>query len=150
MTFLPRSIDNNYRGYKIALWLFALLLFMKITMSLNCIFNGYSIATSADGIPLDTFTHACAQMIVSDFALWGLAQLMICVIGVIVLIRYRSAVALMFAVLLFEQLGRKLILQFLPIMRTGTPPGFYVNLILFALMFVGLALSLLTRRDRQF
>jgi len=35
-----------------------------------------------------------------------------------------------------------LILQFIPIVRTGTPPGIVVNLIIFALMIVGLMLSL--------
>jgi hypothetical protein len=37
------------------------------------------------------------------------------------------------------------ILHFTPIVRTGTPPGFYVNLVLLAVMLVGLALSLRSR-----
>ncbi len=71
---LPQRIDNTYRGYKLGLWLFALLVFVKVTMGLNCIFNGYSVASSADGIPLDTFPPDAAQTIVSDFALWGSAN----------------------------------------------------------------------------
>ena len=46
---LPKRIDNTYRGAKLAPWLFAVLLFMKTGISMNCIFNGYSVATSADG-----------------------------------------------------------------------------------------------------
>jgi hypothetical protein len=38
---------------------------------------GYSAAKSADGIPLDTFTPAGAQAVVSLFAVWGLAQVVI-------------------------------------------------------------------------
>src|SRR5512136_1621365 len=140
--FLPRQIDNTYHGYKLALWIFAVLVFMKGLISLNCIFNGYVVASSADGIPLDTFTPACAQMVVSNFALWGLAQLMICLLGVLVLARYRALVPFMFTLLLVEQLARKLILQFLPIVTVGKPPGLFVNLALFALMILGLALSL--------
>ena len=34
-----------------------------------------------------------------------------------------------------------------PIARTGTPPGPYINLVLLALMIVGLALSLWRRAD---
>jgi hypothetical protein len=53
--FLPQRVDNRYRGYKLALWLFALVVVMKVAMSLNSIFNGYVVASSADGIPL---THS--------------------------------------------------------------------------------------------
>ena len=140
--FLPRRVDNTYRGYKLALWLFALVVVMKIAMSLNSIFNGYMVASSADGIPLDTFPSSAAQTVVALFAIWGLAHLMICLLCILVLARYRSMVPLMLALLLLEHLSRRLILQFLPIVRTGTPPGFFVNLILLALMIAGLALSL--------
>jgi hypothetical protein len=55
----------------------------------------------------------------------------------------------MFALLLLEHLSRKLILLFLPIVRTGTPPGFFVNLVLLAVMMVGLALSLWSQDNLQ-
>jgi hypothetical protein len=139
---LPRHADNTYHGYTLALWFFALLVALKLTIGLNCIFNGRQVAGSADGIPLDTFDPACARMVVSDFALWGLAQVMICVLCILVLVRYRALIPFMFVLLLLEHLGRKLILQVLPIVKTGTPPGFFVNLVLLALMVVGLALSL--------
>jgi len=140
--FLPQRVDNTYRGYKLALWLFALVVVMKVAMSLNSIFNGYMVASSADGIPLDTFPSAAAGTVVALFAIWGLAHFMICLLCILVLVRYRSMVPLMLALLLLEHLSRRLILQFLPIVRTGTPPGFYVNLGLLTLMIVGLALSL--------
>jgi len=142
---LPERIDNTYRGHRIALWLFALLLFMKVAMSVNSIFNAYSVATSADGIPLDTYTPAAARTIVSLFALLGLSHLVICMLCILVLIRYRSVIPFMFSLLLLEHLSRKLILHFMPIIRTGTPPGFYVNLVLLAVMLAGLALSLRSR-----
>lgn len=145
----PQLVDNTYRGYKLALWLFALLVFMKVAMSLNSIFNGYMVASSADGIPLDTFTSAGARTVVSLFALWGLSHLMICLLCILVLARYRRLVPLMFALLLLEHLSRKLILLFLPIVRTGTPPGFFVNLVLLAVMMVGLALSLWSQDNLQ-
>jgi len=140
--FLPRQVDNTYRGYKAALWLFALVLFMKIPISLNSIFNGRIVASEADGIPLDTFTPAGAQAVVSLFAAWGLAQLMICLLCILVLARYRALVPFMFLLLLVEHLSRRLIFLVMPVVRTGTPPGPYVNFILFTLMVVGLALSL--------
>jgi hypothetical protein len=111
-------------------------------MSLNSIFNSYSVATSADGIPLDTFTPAGVQAFVSLFAILGLSNFIICLLGLVVLVRYRSLIPFMFALLVFEHVGRKLIFYFLPIVRTGTSPGSYISLGLLALMIAGLALSL--------
>lgn len=142
---LPQRIDNTYRGHRLALWLLAALVLVKGGIGLGTIFNGHSAATTADGIPLDTFTPAGEQAFVSLFAAWGLSQLMLNLIGVLVLIRYRAMVPLMFALLLLEHLSRKLIFLVLPIARTGTPPGFFVNLALVAVMIVGLVLSLRNR-----
>jgi hypothetical protein len=139
---LPRHVDNAYHGHKLALWLFAVVVLMKVIMSLNSIFNGRAVATSADGIPLDTFAPAAAQTVVALFAIWAVAQLTICLLCIVVLARYRAMIPLMFALLLLEHLGRKLVLQVIPIVRTGAPPGFVVNLVLLALIVVGLALSL--------
>jgi hypothetical protein len=145
----PQRFDNTYRGYKLALWFFALLMLMKTGISLNSIFNGHMVAGSADGIPLDTFTSAGAQTVVSLFAIWGLSQLMICLLCILVLVRYRSMIPFMFALLLLEHLGRRLILHFLPVAQTGTPPGYAVNLVLLTVMIVGLAFSLRVRsQDR--
>jgi hypothetical protein len=142
---LPQTIDNTYRGHKLALWLFALLVFMRVAMSLNSIFNGYSVASSADGIPLATYTSAAARTIVTLFALLGLSHFVICVLCVFVLVRYRSMIPFMFALLLLEHLSRKLILHVMPIIRTGTPPASAINLVILALMIAGLALSLWRR-----
>ena len=146
---LPRQIDNDYRGHKLGLWLFGFVVLVKVIMSLNSMFNGASVASSADGIPLDTFTPAGSQAAVSLFALSALSRLMICLLCVLVLVRYRAMVPLMFALLLLEHLGRRAVLQFLPIPRTGTSPGSTINLVLLAVMFVGLGLSLWSPRNRQ-
>ncbi len=71
---LPQRVDNTYRGYKLALWLFGTVVLMKLAMSLNSIFNGYVVASSADGIPLHTFPSAAAQTVVALFAIWGARQ----------------------------------------------------------------------------
>jgi len=142
---LPRHIDNTYRGSKLALWMFGLVVLMRVGMSLVSIFNGYQTASTADAIPIDTFTPAGAQAVVSLFALLGLGQLMLCLLGILALVRYRAMVPLMFLLLLLEFLGRRLTLLFLPVVRTGTPPGLFVNLVLLALMIAGLALSLRRR-----
>ena len=142
---LPLRIDNAYRGYKLALWLFALVVSVKTFQGLMVIFDGYSIAVFADGIPLDTYTPAAAQTVVALFALLGLSRLIMSLLCVLALVRYRSAIPFMFALLVVEHLTKQLILHFVPIVRTGTEPGPVINLILLALMIVGLALSLWRR-----
>lgn len=146
---LPSHIDNTYRGHKLALWLLGVLVLMKGGIGLGTIFNGYSAAISADGIPLDTFTPAGVQAFVALFAAWGLAQFILNLVGALVLIRYRALVPFMFLVLLLEHLTRKLIFVFLPIARTETPPGFYINLVFVVVMIAGLVLSLWERKGSQ-
>jgi len=146
---LPRSADRTYHGHRLALWLFAVVVFMTAGMSLVSIFNGYAAASSADGIPLDTYTSAAAQTVVSLFALLGLSHLLFCLLCLLVLVRYRSLIPFLFALLLLEHLGRKLVLRFLPIARTGTPPGSVVNLVLLAVMVAGLALTLWNRDEHR-
>jgi len=138
----PQCIDNAYRGHKLALWIFGLAVLVRLLQSLVSIFNGYSTLRVADGIPLDTFTTGGARTVVSLFAVLGLSSAMIGLLCVCVLVAYRSMISFMFALLLLEYLGRRLILYFLPLARTGTPPGQIVNFILLALMIVGLVLSL--------
>ena len=146
---LPQPIDNTYRGYKVALWLFGFVVGVKITQSVLIIFNGYSTARDADGIPLDTYTPAAAQTMVALFAQGSLWRLTLCLLCVLVLVRYRSAIPLMFVLLLLNYLASQLIFQFVPLVRTGTPPGPIVNLIMFALMIIGLVLSLRSRGNRS-
>jgi hypothetical protein len=144
---LPRTIDNTYRGHKLALWLFGLVVLAKVGMGLSSIFDGYGMASSADGIPLDTYPPTAVRAIVSILAVLGLSHLVIGALCILVLVRYRGLVPFMFALLLLEHLTRRLILQVMPIARAGRPPTSAVNLALIALMVVGLALSL-WRRSR--
>ncbi len=146
---LPRQFDNDYRGHKLALWLFGAVIVVKLGISLGTIFNGHEAASSADGIPLDTFTPAGAQAVISLFAIWGIAQLVICLISVLALVRYRAMIPLLFALLLLEYLGKKVSLLFLPIAKTGSPPGSVINLVLLGAMIIGLALSLQSRAKSE-
>src|SRR5512132_680262 len=117
---LPQRIDNTFHGHRLALWLFGVVVLVKGAIGFGTIFNGGSAATSADGIALDTFSPAGAQAFVSLLAAWGLSQLMLNLIGLLVLVRYRALVPFMFAMLLLEHLCRRLIFWVLPIASTGT------------------------------
>jgi hypothetical protein len=138
----PSQIDNTFRGHTAAIWVFVPLLALQSLISVNSIVIGRKVAEGADGIPFDIFTGAGVQVVVALFAMIGLAHLTICLLSWIVLFRYRAFIPLMFALMLFEQLGRKVIRHFIPIPVSGSPPGTTVTIILLALMVVGLGLSL--------
>ena len=70
---LPRSADNTYRGHKLALWIFGVVVLMKFGISMGTMLNGRNAAITADGIPLDTYSFPAAQTLVSLFATLGLA-----------------------------------------------------------------------------
>lgn len=146
---LPRSLDNRYAGHRLALWIFGLVVAVRIGQSLAAIFNGHSILISADGIPLDSYPPAAAQTIQAVWALSALYRLIISLLCVLIMVRYRAAIPLMFAVLVVEWLSRQLVLHFIPLIRTGHPPGPVVHLILFLLTLLGLGLALWNRDNRQ-
>jgi hypothetical protein len=142
----PQRLDNEYGGSKLALWLFGVVVAMKSAQSLAIIFSGYWTASGADGVPLDSYAPAAAQTVVAVFAQGSLWRLFFCLLCLLVLFRYRSGVPLMFALLALNYLAAQLVFEFVPLDRTGTPPGPLINFILFVAMLVGLGLSLWRRR----
>ena len=142
----PARIDNTYQGSRIALWILGLLIAVRTMQSVMILVNGYSIAQSADGIPLETYPAAAAQTIVALFTLSAVNRLVISLICVVVLVRYRRAVPLMFLLLLVTYAAGQLVGRVIPIVRVGQPPAAVVNLSLLGLTIIGLVLSLWKRR----
>ena len=142
----PAVADNRYRGRAPGLWLFALLT-AKFGMGLNVMLNAPKVAEAADGIPVSSFGATAASAFLFVFAAWGLGQLLLGVGTVIVLVRYRSLVPLMFLVMLVEQVGRKLLHQRWAAERVGTQTGLVINGIFIGVIVVGLVLSLWRRRE---
>jgi len=105
----PARIDNTYQGSRIALWILGLLIAVRTMQTVMILVNGYSIAQSADGIPLETYPAAAAQTIVALFTLSAVNRLVISLICVVVLVRYRRAVPLMFLLLLVSYAAGQLV-----------------------------------------
>lgn len=141
----PRVIDHDYRGPKAASWILGFLAAVKMAMGLNSVLNGERVLTTADGVPLSAYPAAASQTIVALFALWGWALCLFALLAFATLVRYRSMTTLAFALLLVEHLGRKAILQFLPIARSDAAPASWINTLLLAVTIGGLALSLWRR-----
>ena len=143
---LPRRLDNEYSGSRIALGILGLLIAVRTMQSVMLLFNGPAIVQSADGVPLDSYPAAAAQTILALFALSAVNRLIVSLICVVVLVRYRRAVPLMFLLLLVTYAAGQLVGRIVPIVRVGQPPAAIMNLTLLGLTIIGLVLSLWKRR----
>jgi hypothetical protein len=97
-----------------------------------------SIAT----IPLDSYTPEGAAAVILLFAYWGLSQLLLGLLYVLVLWRYRALVPLVYLLLFLEYAGRMALAAWKPIDTLSTPPGAIANPLasMLALVMLGLAL----------
>ncbi|MEP0391894.1 MAG: hypothetical protein ABJ205_15150 [Erythrobacter sp.] len=119
----PAQFDNNYRGNKIALWLFYPLTALTLWRSQHHITAPDGGAQSIATIPLDTYTQGGAQGIITIFALWGLAQLAMGLVMLLAAVRYKSMVPLLWLSIFLEYGGRKLVGIYKPLETVGTAPG---------------------------
>jgi hypothetical protein len=140
----PGQIDNNFRGHRLALWLFGFYALVKLVQGAESVFNGYATAKHADGIPLDSYGAAVVQTMLSLFALLGLNLLVFPLLGAIALVRYRAMIPLLYLMMVLLSLGGRAVQLVLPVARLDgvQPIGFYVNLVLLAVLLLGFALSL--------
>jgi len=140
----PRQIDNNFRGRRLGLWLFGVFVFVKLLQGAESVIDSYATATNADGIPLQDYGAAAAQTMVSMFALLGLNLLILPLMGLLALVLYRAMIPLIYFMMLLLYLAGRAVQLAHPIARAGgvQPIGFYVNLILLAILLMGFALSL--------
>ncbi len=151
----PPQIDNNYRGYWLAIWILVPILLAKFFMGLNVAglnpwISNRQIAQTADGIPLESFGAEAASTVMFLFASWGLILFVLSLLGIVVLIRYRAMIPLMYLLLSIEQFGRTWISLANPIVgavkgaaKTGEySVGFIVNWGFVAALAIGLALAL--------
>ena len=92
-----------------------------------------SIAT----IPLDNYSLAAQETIITMFALWGLSQLLVGLVYVVVLVRQQSWIPLISVLLILEYAVRIGLGFFKTIPTVDTAPGVIGNL---PLLFIGIIL----------
>jgi hypothetical protein len=144
---LPSEANNNYQGHKIALY--GLILFTFLMTWRSCIhlfFAEYGMHSIAhfivfEGVPDPNLA------IYLFFSLWGLQQLLFCLINIIVLFRYRSFIPLMFLFWLLEWSLRPLVVGNLHLLGeqyfTGNTPGMIGTPYAVIFLIVMLILSLI-------
>ena len=136
---LPRTADNHYEGSAIARWAFSLLAVVSIGRSCIHLVAPDGGAGTIAGLDL---ALGGAANIVFAFGLWGLSQLIYGLIQLLVALRYRTLIPLMYIFLIFETLGRMAVGWTKPPVVLHTPPGGTANWILLPLAIVLLVLSL--------
>jgi len=154
----PKQFDNDYRGYWLGIWILAPILLMKLAMGFNVAglnpwISNRQIAISADGLAIDSYGNEAASVVMFMFASWGLILLVLSLLGILVLVRYRAMVPLMYLLLGIEQFGRKAIGLLQPVAShpataENLTPGFIINAGFMAALLLGFVLSLAAARSR--
>ena len=142
---LPACIDNRYRGHRLGLWLFVPITFMNVSRSFTHLFKADGGAQSISTIPLDTYPSSAAQNIVGLFARIGLEQLVLASLFVLVIVRYRAMIPLMYVLIVAHYLGARVVSQVKPLVLAGTSGVSTPFLVIAVLSVAGLVLSLIGR-----
>jgi hypothetical protein len=145
---LPDPYDARYRGHKAAVWIFVPIVFMKLALGLVHIFSADGGAQSVSTIPLDTYPAGAAQNVVAMFARLGLEQLFVGAVLLLVLVRHRALLPLMYALLVMYELARRGIAAMKPLAVAGPSGAATPALVIAVLSATGLVLSLSSRTRR--
>ena len=103
---LPRQVDNSYPGHRVSILLFVLLTARAVSGSLTHMFTADGGAGSIASMPLETYPTGAAENIITVFAIAGLYQLLTALFNVVVLVRYRSLIPLMYLFFVLEYVLR--------------------------------------------
>lgn len=141
----PRMVDNDYRGHPVALWVLVPVTLLTLVRSLVHMFRVDGGAQSIATIPLDRYSDPAAAAVILIFALWGLSQLLLGLLYVVVLVRYRALIPLMYLTLILEYCGRLALGAWKPMETLERPPGARFTLIMIVLSLVMFVLSLRQR-----
>ncbi len=152
----PKQLDNDYRGHVLAIWLLVPLALMKVLQGANVAGllgtgNSRQVLEAVDHVPVSTFPAEAASQLVFLFAVWGLGVFVLGLLGLVVLLRYRAMIPLMYLLLLIEQVGRQALATLhldRPFMTLSASPANLINWGFLVAMAIGLLVSLSGRRPR--
>lgn len=139
---LPERIDNHFPGHRAVVAVFAVITLVTLGRSLFHMLAPDGGAQSVAHIPLSTFSPVQAgQAVIFVFALWGLSQLMMGLVYVVALARYRALIPLLLALMFLEYFGRFTFGHVRPLDVTSAPPGKILDHIMIPLSLVLLYFS---------
>ena len=138
MELFPKQIDDEPHGNRVIVWVFALITLVTLARSCIHLFAPDGGAGSIAGIDL---SGAGGGNLVSLFALWGLSQLILGFVFLVVLLRYKSLIPFMYVLILIEYSGRIIIGYVKPLVVTHIPPGAIGDYIMVPLAILMLIIS---------
>jgi hypothetical protein len=130
---LPEKINNTFPGHKFAVYAFLAFCVFTVARSLAHMFLPDGGAESIATIDLSA---GGADAIIGIFAQWGLSQLLMAGLYIVVYLRYKSLIPLMYVIIFAEYLGRIGMGLLKPLETVGTAPGAIGNLIIVPLAVV--------------
>jgi len=143
----PNSIDNDYKGNKAPMYLFYLVTAFTVIRSIIHLVSPDGGAQSIATIPLHLYSKEASDTIIHMFAEWGLSQLLFGLFYIVVLIKYKNLIPLMYLFLVLEYSTRLLLSLYKPFELEGQAPGGIGNYVLVPLFIVMFILSL--RNNQQ-
>jgi hypothetical protein len=140
-------VDNRYRGHPLALWLLWPAIIAALWRSQHHMLAPDGGAQSIATMPLDLYPPGARANIIALFGQWGLSQLLLALLMLLVALRWRALVPLMWLLIVLEAGGRQLVGWAKPVVTLHTAPGAAGNLPLLLVALVMLALSLRPSRS---
>ncbi len=148
----PKQFSNEYHGHWLALVLLWIITGFKTIMAYNTAINTRYGAVNADGIPIDSYSAEAGIMVLNIFAKLGNMHFILVAISMMALIRYRSMVPLIYLILIYEYLSRRLLSTIwmdTPFLQLATSTAGAIVQSLFLAMIIGFVFSLWSRRARS-
>jgi hypothetical protein len=146
--FFPRAADNRFEGPSWIQYIFYGFTGLMLWRSQHHIFSDDGGSHSVAGIPIDTFSRGGAESIIGLFAQWGISQLLLASVFLLIAFRYRALIPLMFLIAWIENLFRLGVGLYKPIGATD-PPGLIGSVIFSIVIPLVLLLCFKAYRDSK-
>ncbi len=146
----PKTVDNDYQGSKFVKWVLYLIVFKSFFASIVHIFTADGGAQSIGNIALDQLSEGGSDTIITLFAYWGLEQLIIGIIALIVVLRYKSLIPFIWLIYTIDYSARLIIPLFKPELLVTAPlPGTILDYVLAPLAILMFILALYYKKEKS-
>jgi hypothetical protein len=145
---LPTVVDNRFDGHPAAVWLFVPLALMKLALGFAHMLRADGGAQSVSHMPLDLYPEGAAQNIVGLMARMGLEQGLLGLVFVLVLLRYRALIPLMYGLMVLHYVGAKVVGAMKPLALAAPSGASNMHLVTAVLAVFGFVLALAPRGER--
>ena len=143
---VPERAENDYKGYRFAEIAFLVIAIITIVRSLLHILLPDGGAQTIATIDINI---EGSEIIISIFALWGLAQLLMGIFYIIVYFRYKNLIPLMYVFIFIEYAMRIIIGQLKPFETMGIAPGAVGNIIMVPLSLIFFFFSIKEPKNKE-